>query len=100
MISLELAKKLKDAGLKWSPKMGDFYHDVDMVWLPKLDQMLKEIMRQGYLFKLSNYNDGTILIDFWKDDYNLVEGLLDDTLEDAVASALISILEQEDEKDE
>jgi hypothetical protein len=25
MISLELAKKLKDAGLKWEPKEGDWY---------------------------------------------------------------------------
>ena len=62
MINLELAKKLKNAGLEWEPQVGDFYIwgdekwvvDVleqktakilspDAIFIPRLDQLLKEI---------------------------------------------------------
>ena len=67
MISLELAKKLKEAGLEWEPQEGDAYHDsasdtiyysqypplesanyIRFTWLARLDQLLAEIRELGY----------------------------------------------------
>ena len=75
MLSFEMAKKLKDAGLKWDPKLRDpFYYredddwerDVlnkqdmqeathqiyeyiaDWVFAPRLDQLLAYMEEQGY----------------------------------------------------
>ena len=72
MISLETAKKLKKAGLKWEPETCDTYYwprkfnnpvqvmhrDFDLlqkeqdtkgiVWAPRLDQLLAEIERREY----------------------------------------------------
>lgn len=77
MISLEMARKLKEAGLEWEPQKGDLvYHDEaeesfnitagDMedfvqasridkeyaysiaIFLPRLDQLLAEIEKRGY----------------------------------------------------
>ena len=84
MISLELAKKLKKAGLKWEPKACDAYYwpsgvgdhpvlvmhnDFDMlkkeqktkgiVWAPRLEQLLSEIERRGWEYQLHyNRHDG------------------------------------------
>lgn len=89
MISLDLAKRLKEAGLEWEPKIGDFawykehqgviicidsriliiqwsdlgrcYSDFwagdalppeNMLFLPRLDQLLAEIERRGYGYDL------------------------------------------------
>ena len=77
MISLELSKKLKEAGLEWEPQIGDMFYwqngkdwgidaltseDVndrldetkdfieERVWIfaPRLDQLLAEIEKRGY----------------------------------------------------
>jgi len=72
MISLELAKKLKSAGLVWDQKIGDcccftnritgeekfpyfvnrapvgMFYDVDYFWLPSLSQLLADIEARGY----------------------------------------------------
>ena len=70
MISLEMARKLRDAGLEWEPLAGDFYSWcgrnwlVDFcqtsqaeilasqpdpaLWLPRLDQLLAEIEKRGW----------------------------------------------------
>lgn len=82
MISLELARKLKEAGLEWEPKELDCisapadvcasaylgkeemeeiqsFSNEEMktlqekiVWLPRLDQLLAEIERRGYGYDL------------------------------------------------
>ena len=78
MISLELAKKLKDAGLEWEPKEGDYilYPDGELtsiltcgdvafedlegcVFAPRLDQMLSEIEKRGWEIDLQFFNNGT-----------------------------------------
>ena len=68
MLSLDLARKLKAKGLKHKPEDGDVYwvseveemmviagafepEDED-VWVPRLDQLLAEVERQGYRWKL------------------------------------------------
>jgi hypothetical protein len=68
MISLELAQKLKAAGLKWEPKKHDFcgqkgfpcriyselseieikFYMDEFYWLPSLSQLLAEIEARGY----------------------------------------------------
>lgn len=72
MISLEIAKKLKKAGLQWEPKYGDFYYDINLnrdlvnggmvgatkimsgcyIYAPRLDQLLAEIEERGYAYEL------------------------------------------------
>ena len=81
MISLEVAKQLKDAGLKWEPQLWDLYcfgnslpgflQGVDdenleylnqrvklfaekYVWFPRLDQLQAEIERRGYVWVVSS----------------------------------------------
>lgn len=75
MLSLETARKLKGAGLKWKPSIGDQYrellyekltqiYDADpineyrikkSIWLPRLDQLLAEIEKRGYGYELTSY---------------------------------------------
>lgn len=79
MISLELAQKLRDAGLVWKPKAGDWYcfgnslpglFDEDLLdylnqraklftekytYLPRLDQMLAEIERRGGSWEMTSF---------------------------------------------
>jgi hypothetical protein len=83
MISLELAKKLKDAGLRWEPQMGDFMYNNDIIdcldfadmsfaagyedlthqgdvgFIPRLDQLLAEIEKRGWETDLQFFNNGT-----------------------------------------
>jgi len=78
MLSIELAKKLKDAGLKWEPRIGDAFYwhngngwEIDalnhadindylvetediieeglLIFAPRLDQLLTEIEKRGYI---------------------------------------------------
>ena len=86
MISLETARKLKDAGLKWEPQSGDWFYNnhgyvidttldllnevtvlIDsfarsyanrtVVFAPRLDQMLVEIEKRGWTWMLYAPND-------------------------------------------
>jgi len=81
MISLELAKALRDAGLVWKPKAGDWYcfgnslpglFDEDLLdylnqraklftekytYLPRLDQLLTEIERRMYDWSMTSNMD-------------------------------------------
>ncbi len=65
-VSLDTAKRLKELGLEWEPKKGDWYfHSMvgirvnvyndfpfdgeagkNCLWLPRLDQIMEEIERQ------------------------------------------------------
>jgi hypothetical protein len=84
MISLETAKALKDAGLKWKPQEGDYcyyddklelqlgeclkatrklhnltakqpeYKELAPIFAPSLSQLLQEIEKRGYLWDMSN----------------------------------------------
>jgi hypothetical protein len=72
VISFETAKALKDAGLVWEPKLGDqilnpHYGKPEItmcqnlpkimpsyiIWLPRLDQLLAEIVKNNWGYRLS-----------------------------------------------
>lgn len=72
MITLDLARKLRDAGLVWEPKPKDdfayesgkvswlyeyypavFDYPKRFVWLPSLSQLLAEIEGRGYYWEMS-----------------------------------------------
>jgi hypothetical protein len=74
MISLELARKLKEAGLEWEPQRGDWYYFGDdgelhllrvatprpvpevVYSAPRLDQLLAEIEKLGYTWLMQKEN--------------------------------------------
>ena len=86
MISLELARKLKEAGLEWEPQMYDFFTMIILekpiiacvtdkwtldsvrkevlefkgerrLFLPRLDQLLAEIEKWGYSWEMRTVID-------------------------------------------
>jgi hypothetical protein len=73
MLSLELARKLKEAGLKpecadfelfWLSEVGEVMHVVgyepepEDVWLPGLDRLLAEIERRGWYVAIQKLDYG------------------------------------------
>jgi hypothetical protein len=73
MISLDLAQKLRDAGLEWEPCQFDTLFRYEVLsgspraevlktdtWLPRLDQILIEIEQRGYKYTFWNHSDPTI----------------------------------------
>jgi hypothetical protein len=122
MLSLETAKSLKEAGLKWEPKMGDLFvadYDnglgptpVDVVktnnfgepgpehiWLPRLDQLLAEIEKHhigGYTHGRDLRGYFTIVTVVNTRGYGLsrYEARHNDSPEEAAAQALLWILKE------
>jgi len=119
MVSLELAKKLKDAGLTWSVTLYDFCYyqerlcailfafidkviispgfrvnTSECVFAPRLDQLLAEIERRNYELQLHMPCPGLALFDA---DGDLLETFAAETPEDAAAQALLYLLEREKE---
>lgn len=123
MLSLETAKKLKDAGMQWEPNYADLYQLIiegieniycydesilacleinryNPTWIPRLDQLLAEIEKRGY-----NWNIGSG--EFWPDKPKYCMGLFGeegqyikgqfygDSPDESAAQALLWILEQE-----
>lgn len=90
MIKLEQIEKLKNKGFSWKPKTED---------KPDMGQMLDEVERLGYYYELSNTgysSDGTKYYSCYvykdrenDDDY---VNYSPDSLEDAIAKALIHIM--------
>ena len=120
MLSLELAKRLKELGLKWEPQRGDQYRVLlykrltqiydadpkneyrikDSVWLPRLDQLLAEIEERGYWWVLSHiaFERGVYkyeMVVSKKHSLQKDEIFIADSPTEATAQALIWILEQE-----
>ena len=117
MISLEMAKKLKEAGLEWEPQEGDAYHDsasdtiyysqypplesanyIRFTWLARLDQLLAEIEKLGWKYTLTCRNMNGVNEDYlcWVVKWAIPmakRGLYGVTPIDAAASALLWILE-------
>lgn len=112
MISLELAKKLKEAGLEWEPQRGDWYYFGDdgelhllrvatprpvpevVYFAPRLDQLLAEIEGRGYGWKLEKfhaYNLRRMQIYKINDLLGCFEA---DSPEEAAAEALLWIYER------
>ena len=119
MISLELARKLKEAGLEWEPQMYDFFTMIILekpiiacvtdkwtldsvrkevlefkgerrLFLPRLDQLLAEIY-ETYNFTL--HSSGYIVLRK-KGSGMVAEHFHSDTLENAAAEALLWIYER------
>lgn len=109
-ISLELAKKLKELGLKWNPQPGDchcwagiysvvkngFYIEQTEtnIWLPRLKQLIQEVEKEGYCW-------GFIKESLWSGYlFSLVDSpapiFYGTTPENAVAQALIWIYEHKE----
>lgn len=112
MISLSLAKKLKNAGLQGKREVGDIYWIEDWlgwmvvssgnqltdedVWMPHLHQLLDEIEKHGYEWSLHS-STSTYDIELYKSG-NVFSCIIksDDKPEDAAGQALLWILEQEE----
>lgn len=109
MISLDLARKLKEAGLKpahdeceqyWIAEVEEVMHvsreyapEPDDIWIPRLDQLLKEIKKryQGIIHIWNPEDDRGIWAvsiggRFWL--------FFDENVENAVARALLALLEK------
>ncbi len=122
MISLEIARKLKEAGLVWEPQKGDLvYHDEaeesfnitagDMedfvqatridkeyaysiaIFLPRLDQLLAEIEKLGYKWLAETDTERYFIRVVEIKKPNNSHVVFLDTPEEAAASALLWIYE-------
>ncbi len=116
MITLDLARKLKEAGLEikcwdcelfWIPDIeeamyvtGDKPSD-EYIWLPRLDQLLKEIMNFGYGYRIGTipyitdrqrYYCIVFKSDWGAETCNRHEESTFTSQEDAVAKALLRII--------
>lgn len=118
-ISLDTARKLKDAGLKWEPETCDTYYwprkfnnpvqvmhrDFDLlqkeqdtkgiVWAPRLSQLLAEIERRECWYSLARESGGdnySLLL--WKAHCG-IEIFYATTADEAAAQALLWILWRE-----
>lgn len=119
MISLDMAKKLKDAGLKWEPNRGDWYYSYHdrlyclgetgylhgeewakvrediMVFAPRLDQLLAEIEKRGYRAESDGPYPGAEELQYScviRKNSNALKIGTGDTRDEAAAQALIWIL--------
>jgi hypothetical protein len=121
MISLETAKALKEAGLEWKPRKFDSYFHPnlrnalindphvpkcgikpELIFVPRLDQLLKEIEKRGWEWELGilTLNDGrTYMIDVALEELIKTESedwmsFVANSPEEAAAQALLWILNQ------
>ena len=122
MISLELSKRLKEAGLEWEPQIGDMFYfktfkdwGIDAInsedvnnnldetrdfieegfWIlaPSLDQLLVEIEKRGYGWKLEKFHAYNLRrMEIYKVN-DLLGCFGGNSPEEAAASALLWILE-------
>lgn len=121
MLSLETAKKLKEAGLRFSLKHGDQLYDESgkvqeihhistcrkfvwmenglsireldkTVYIPRLDQLLAEIEKRGYRWDIGNL--GYFRDDDDDDDDDVCIGLFDKETREYVAQFLGAIPEE------
>lgn len=124
MISVDKARQLKESGLLWDIKYGDFYWDdkygevgivsilndgikreyirrTYLIWLPRLDQLLDEIEQRNYLWLVHN-NDSSneICVVIYPPYPSNCIRFRADTPEDAAAKALLWILQREADKND
>jgi len=121
MISIDKAKQLKELGLKWNPKCGDWYKadywptptlfttdtlrldDKEIenviknvknnIWLPSLKQLLDKIKEYNWTYAL--YSENEIEIETRMEYISLIDrnrNFEGEIIEDIVADALIWIL--------
>jgi hypothetical protein len=119
MLTLDLARLLKEAGLRWEPEIGDLFYywihaknrhfgapilydhsylpnpDYDL-WIPPLSYMLAEIEKHGWAWTL-NSNGGIVLVkpaDKTCPDVRY-ESFIGANSENAAAHALLWVLTEE-----
>ena len=122
MISLEIAKELKEAGLKWEPQIGDMFYwhngkdwEIDAltsedvndnldeirdyidegfrIFAPSLEQLLVEIEKRGYGWKLEKFHAYNLRrMEIYKVN-DLLGCFGGNSPEEAAASALLWIYE-------
>jgi len=98
MISYDKAKQLKELGLKWNPKCGDWYKVEhwpikNNIWLPSLKQLLDKIKEYNWTYAL--YSENEIEIETRLEYISLIDrnrNFEGEIIEDIVADALIWIL--------
>ena len=122
MLSLETLKKLKELKALGLPRHGDkifyepskrcgIYHVNSLVYfndgkyaaynpnyclkVPRLDQLLANIINQSWLYDLRGHYGGGGEIDVWLYDYDRAVNYVANSPEEAAAEALLWILEQE-----
>ena len=117
LIRLELAGKLKEAGLKWEPKGGDWFirptgeivlkystgpdsiYGSKSTWLPSLSQLLVEIEARGLMWSLKLLSRPQYRVILYPKglspggDGSII--FQADTPEEAAGQALLWVLEQE-----
>lgn len=111
MISLELARKLKEAGLEWEPQRGDWYYFGDdgelhllrvatprpvpevVYFAPRLDQLLAEIRELGYKWFVETDTERYFIRVIEIKKPNNFHVIFSDSPTDAAASALLWIYE-------
>jgi hypothetical protein len=127
MISLELARKLKEAGLEWEPQMYDFFTMIILekpiiacvtdkwtldsvrkevlefkgerrLFLPRLDQLLAEIEKRGYTWSLELTDEGKYVINIFKGAQGVCCKIADSP-EEAAAEALLWICDRGADRD-
>lgn len=113
IVSLELAEQLKNAGLKWEPKRGNFYMqkgcerdftidlvgivpDLEDIWLPTLSDLLDELEKMGIDWQIYSIKSKYV-IELWNRDkypHKAVKAEIGDTKENAAAKTLLWALGQ------
>ena len=88
MISLDLAQKLKDAGLK--KPSGCEQH----IWKPSLSSILAEIEQRGWDWSMSKGLHGYGCIVFKNYDLSCSDSDIADTPEEAAGQVLLRILQE------
>jgi len=112
VISIELARELKEAGLKpvcgecesfWIAEVdeemyinGNYSPEPDDVWLPRLDQLLTEIEKQGWYWEIGK-STKDYYVDLMHDYLECDKVFYADTPEEAAGSALLWILRGDSE---
>lgn len=106
MISLDTAQALKEAGLEWergahgpvSSNQWTWKEDSaykDLVWYPRLGQMLAEIERRGYRWQADSQNDSSrdySVIVISQKQPNIYQRFWSEFLDEAAAQGLLWIL--------
>lgn len=119
MITLDTARKLKEAGVKWVPKEGDWFYNTKfgptvmsltklsawqkkykdhkkpvwqrLVWLPRLDQILAEIRKRHWWYYMS-FVGGEHHMRVFPHDTSKPQCFNDSIPEEAAGLALLHIL--------
>jgi hypothetical protein len=129
MINIDLAKKLRDLGLEWQPKWGDYFQMIVLekslttclidefsvnsirketskfrnekrLWLPRLDQLLEELEKRGYLPKLEKGVDGILIGNGIYYEVSIFgKNRIGKSWEEAAAKVLVMVLEEEQKKE-